>query len=158
MKNLKYSSMILIRIHWNIIIQDGTKIFWVLKAISHDHLDHGLSKIFSWIVRALFQGFHYNGLSPFTALPSSFPLSCLLPFSNHLIQSLLHHGVARLEIDANQSEVNPSSSQCTSVLVSFSEEMFNLSLGILLKSSPQILTKEDRLESIKFGCINLNRL
>lgn len=98
MENLKYNPMIFLRIHWNIIIQEATKIFWFLNPVCHNHLNHGLSKILSWIIRTLFHGYHYNELSPCyfaTFLPSSLYhyLSCLLPFSNHLVQSLLHHGV-----------------------------------------------------------------
>lgn len=95
MENLKYNPMIFLGIHWNIIIQEATKIFRLLNPVCHNHLNHGLSKILSWIIRALFHGHHYNELGPFTTFwpPSLYNLSCLLPFSNHLVEPLLHHGV-----------------------------------------------------------------
>ena len=110
MKNLKYSSMILIRIHWNIIIQEATKIFWVLNAISHDHLDHGLSKIFSWIIKHFSKATITMNFvpSPLWILLSTCLASCL----SLIIWSSLSctMACARLEIDANLSEFELSAS------------------------------------------------
>lgn len=105
MKHLQYNPMILLRIHGNIIIQEAAKIFGLFNPVRHYHLRHGLPEILSWIVRALFHGNHHNEFSSSSCLKLMM-ITCsllsfltiymswgLLPLSNHLVQSLLNHGM-----------------------------------------------------------------